>query len=108
MRAGPARRVARRMMAGLSVLALAACDPAADRHGNVVVANDQAAAPAADLQINTADRIEPLNAAASPTPAAAPAARMQLHKAFTDPPLPAELNDDGGLKPLPPRPHPGG
>jgi hypothetical protein len=110
MRAGPARHFARLMMTGLSVVALAACHSAADRNGSVVVANEQAATPAPDLPTNigTADHIEPLNAAVAPTPLATPAGKMQPRKAFTDPPLPAELNDDGGLKPLPPRPHPGG
>lgn len=34
-------------------------------------------------------------------------ANMQTRKDFTDPPLPVELMDDGGLKPLPARPKPG-
>ena len=43
----------------------------------------------------------PLVAPIAP-PSAAPVA--MLRKGFTDPPLPPELRDDGGLTPLPPRP----
>lgn len=105
MRAGPARSRARLMMAGLAVLALAACHGVPDQNGTVVVANAQAA-PAGDpqIKISTADRVEPLNAAVAPTPVATPTGPMQPHRNFTDPPLPAELDSDGGLKPLPPRP----
>lgn len=109
MRAGPARHVARLMMTGLSPLALAGCHRgAADQDGSVVVANDQVPAANPQVNIGAADSIEPLNATVAPTPVATPTGKMQPHKAFSDPPLPAELNDDGGLKPLPPRPHPGG
>ncbi|MEG3124120.1 hypothetical protein [Sphingomonas sp. GB1N7] len=38
------------------------------------------------------------------SPTAAPPARMAPRKTFTDPPLPPELRDDGGLTPLPPPP----
>ncbi|WP_156363676.1 hypothetical protein [Sphingomonas sp. Leaf357] len=39
-----------------------------------------------------------------PTPTVAQPIRMTPRKTFTDPPLPPELRDDGGLTPLPPPP----
>lgn len=49
-----------------------------------------------------ADRVERVTA--PPSPAPSPSVTIQPRKDFVDPPLPAELKDDGGLKPLPPPP----
>ena len=48
------------------------------------------------------DRVERVAIPPAPTPS--PSATIHPRKDFVDPPLPAELNDDGGLKPLPPPP----
>ncbi|MDF7776120.1 hypothetical protein P1X14_12745 [Sphingomonas sp. AOB5] len=97
-------------MAVLAMPALSGCDHG-DSQGNavIVVPADNAvvqAAPSAPAANLSTDHIERLpDSASAPEPAsAAPPAQMQTRKDFTDPPLPAELNQDGGLKPLPPRP----
>lgn len=52
-----------------------------------------------------ADTVQRVDPASFPvTIAAAPAGPLPARKDFIDPPLPAELKDDGGLAPLPPRP----
>ena len=43
-------------------------------------------------------------ASATPTPKPSAMSDMRPHKSFTDPPLPRELREDGGLIPLPPPP----
>jgi hypothetical protein len=92
------------------MLALAACDRSDPEAGAVVVPTPSVAAtpspsPAASAAPPTADHIERLpNAAPTSAPPETPPAKMQVRKDFTDPPLPAELKDDGGLKPLPPPP----
>ncbi|MCU6454073.1 hypothetical protein LPN01_08290 [Sphingomonas sp. A2-49] len=40
----------------------------------------------------------------SPTATSSTPPRVVMRKTFTDPPLPPELREDGGLTPLPPRP----
>jgi hypothetical protein len=93
------------------MLALAACDPSDPKAGAVIVPTPGVAAtpsptPAASAAPLSADHIERLpSAAPTSAPAATPPAKMQVRKDFTDPPLPAELQDDGGLKPLPPPPN---
>ncbi|MDG2535866.1 hypothetical protein P6144_19545 [Sphingomonas sp. HITSZ_GF] len=109
MKAGRPRRLARRSAVPLlAMLMLAACDRDAPQAGTVVtptpgIAAAPSPAPRASAAPIPADHIERLPSAA-PTSAPAPPARMQVRKDFTDPPLPAELKDDGGLKPLPPPP----
>ncbi|MBQ1500517.1 MAG: hypothetical protein IIZ38_19600 [Sphingomonas sp.] len=111
MKAGRPRRLARRSaMPVLAMLALAGCDRSAPQSGTVIVpAQGVAAAPSPAPKASAAppatDHIERLpGAAPTAAPPQTPPAKMQVRKDFTDPPLPAELNDDGGLKPLPPPP----
>ena len=110
MKAGRPRLAARRSaMPWLLMLALAGCDRSEPKEGAVIVPAPSVAAtpsPAATpiAGLRTADHIERLPNAAPNAPAQAPPAKMQVRKDFTDPPLPAELEDDGGLKPLPPPP----
>jgi hypothetical protein len=93
----------------LFALAIAGCD-SGDRgaSGTIVApAATPAAAPAplraAPGDTIGADRIE--RVAIQPPPAnPTPAATMRPRRAFADPPLPPELQDDGGLMPLPPPP----
>ncbi|WP_137863130.1 MULTISPECIES: hypothetical protein [unclassified Sphingomonas] len=109
MKAGRPRLAARRSaMPWLLMLALAGCDRSEPEAGAVIVpprtAATPAPAPVTSAPLRTADHIERLPSAAPTAPAQAPPAKMQVRKDFTDPPLPAELKDDGGLKPLPPPP----
>lgn len=93
--------------AALLCLLLAGCDGNAVSNGTMVTPAEAPSpaiplpTPAANAAI-TGDRIEKLPPEAlAPPPATEPAAKMHPQKNFTDPPLPAELTDDGGLKPLP-------
>jgi len=110
MKAGRPRLAARRSaMPWLLMLALAGCDRSEPKGGAVRGAGPGGAArpaPAATpiAGLRPADHIGRLPNAAPPAPAQAPPAKMQVRKDFPDPPLPAELEDDGGLKPLPPPP----
>jgi len=92
-------------LVGLAALLPAACDSA------------PSAAPDPKLRIVSARPASPaprVTPAPSPAPVATPAtaptprslADMHPRKTFTDPPLPAELRDDGGRLPLPPPPAP--
>ena len=91
---------------GPALLPLAACDSrqdTTDEPRTVRVVTVPTIAPT-----RPAPRLDP--APAKPTltlPIAAPPpqslAEMRPRKAFVDPPLPPELRDDGGLRPLPQR-----
>ncbi|NYT41799.1 hypothetical protein HZY97_13590 [Sphingomonas sp. R-74633] len=110
MKAGRPRLSARRITVPLlAMLALAGCDRSDPKAGAVVVPTPSAAtpspSPSAPHATTTTDHIERLpSAAPASAPAPTPSAPMQVRKDFTDPPLPAELKDDGDLKPLPPPP----
>lgn len=110
MKAGPRSFARRCAVPMLAMLALTACDRSDPEPGAVIVPTPSVAAtplptPAPSAAPRTADHIERLpNAAPTSAPATAAPAKMQVRKDFTDPPLPAELKDDGGLKPLPPPP----
>lgn len=113
MKAGPRLFACRSAVPLLAMLALAACDRGDPQPGAVITPSPTAAtpspSPAAAAAPLTADHIERLPATApTATPAQGPAAKMTVRKDFTDPPLPAELQDDGGLKPLPPPPNQSG
>lgn len=94
------------------LLALSGCDSAPENNGTVIVANSGAVAeaplanaappPPANLSADVVERMPP----PEPRPASAnsPIPKMPVHKDFKDPPLPPELQDDHGLKPLPPPP----
>ncbi|WP_447764147.1 hypothetical protein [Sphingopyxis panaciterrae] len=97
----PTRSHARLRLLALSFLAFAGACSAPDDdgleaqtvvlHGETRSIAKSAAAPKPDID----GRIAP------PSPGA-----IIPHRDFTDPPLPPELRDDGGLDPLPPRPAP--
>ncbi|QQV77616.1 hypothetical protein H5J25_02075 [Sphingomonas aliaeris] len=105
MRAGP-HRWKMLVMAAVAPSVLAGCD---SRSANVSIPENVqvviAATPTAPPRSNRAALIPP-----GPTTAAAIAAPpkslsdMRPRKTFADPPLPPELTDDGGLRPLPPPP----
>lgn len=50
------------------------------------------------------ERVDPADIPVDPPRGDPGTGPIQTRKDFKDPPLPAELKDDGGLKPLPPRP----
>jgi hypothetical protein len=92
--------------------ALSACDSPAVENGTLVAptptatALPRAAAPAPvptpfATPTEVIARIPPA-ALRSPPAEVVPAAPMRPRRDFVDPPLPSELNDDGGLEPLPP------
>ena len=100
----PMRRSWRNAAVVLTPIALSACSAEPERSDNITVISANVAAAA---QAPAATR-SPMSSAL-PTPAATPTYRppltaMKPHKDFADPPLPPELRDDGGLRPLPPDP----
>lgn len=98
-------------MCCVALAALPGCDRSgADESAVIVVPNAaetpataQAPPPPSNAAIDHVERVPA--ASLTPNPDPSPSARMQPRKDFTDPPLPTELKQDGGLKPLPPRPH---
>ena len=90
----------------LTVALVAACD--APEPGNATIAAPVAEAPPPPTPTlrppaSAADRVERGVAAPPPSPAEPPRdfSTEGVTRNFTDPPLPPELLDDGGLKPLP-------
>ena len=89
----------------LALAALSACSREPERADNITVIS--VPTPAASQPAPAT----PAAATPLPPPVATPTYRpplsqMKPRKTFTDPPLPPELRDDGGLKPLSPPPDP--
>jgi hypothetical protein len=110
MKAGSRLLARRSALPLLAMLALGGCDRSDPKPGAVIVPTPSAAAtpapsPSTPITTRITDHIERLpSAAPTAEPDRSPPAKMAVRKDFTDPPLPAELEDDGGLKPLPPPP----
>lgn len=109
MMAWPRAPMCRASLSALVALTIPACGPddptvpsqAATAPTSTTSAVPTQAPPAAEATPGI-DRVERVTA--PPTPAPSPSVTIQPRKDFVDPPLPAELKDDGGLKPLPPTP----
>jgi hypothetical protein len=105
MRAGP-HRWKMLLIAAVAPSVLAGCD---SRSADVSIPENvqvvTAPAPPAPPRSNRAAPIPsgPPTAAAIATPPKS-LSDMRPRKTFADPPLPPELTDDGGLRPLPPPP----
>ncbi len=88
----------------LTLAALPACSAEPERSDNViVVAAPSPIASQSATTVTSAPAVAPSLPGATVTDRP-PLSQMKPHKAFIDPPLPPELRDDGGLKPLPPNP----
>lgn len=106
-----ADRVRRGIFALVFALVIAGCDARGPADNGTVIAPSPTTAAALPAAVPTPsatrvapgiDRIE--RVVPTPAPLPPPSEPMRPRKDFTDPPLPAELQDDGGLKPLPPAP----
>lgn len=97
----------RRMLACAGLL-LAGCDLRAGESDAPQTVQVVHASPSSPTPVTLPAAAPQPTAPAHPSPRAVSRslADMQPRKTFTDPPLPAELRDDGGLLPLPPRPTP--
>lgn len=95
------RRSRRPGVVFLILAALSACSAEPERSDNVIVV--AAPSPIAAQPVASTPAVAPPLPGATPTDRP-PLSQMKPHKAFIDPPLPPELRDDGGLKPLPPNP----